>query len=182
MLDTENYHVAKDIKISCTRDSSFCSSCIVNSKEVDNKTGLVSITLKPKNQEFLGIIGVSQNKKILHNALLGALGVPECKSAKITIDTYYDVSDVRLSSVFDLNINQSKTDINQPAFIVGLTEDQLELNIPYIGICRNYPDPKFGQSVLLVEKIQRKEDSLSSFDLTQEDFQLLGLFKIDNYD
>lgn len=178
MLDTENYLVPKELSISCTRDASCCDACAVNSKKVDDKTGLVSVTLQPMNQEFLGLIGISQKKAPMKMALLDALGIPECKSAKIEIISYYNVADVRLGTEMDLESNSGKTDLNQPAFIVGLTEEQIELNIPYIGTGRNYPDPAKGSSVLLINKLERKEDSLSSFSLSEEDYKLLTIFQI----
>jgi hypothetical protein len=178
MLDTENYLVPKELSISCIRDASCCGVCIVNSKKVDDKTGLVNITLQPMNQEFLGLIGISQKNKSMNIALLDAMGIPECKSAKIKIESYYNVADVRLGTEMDLESNSGKTDLNQPAFIVGLTEEQIELNIPYVGTGRNYPDPAKGSSVLLINKLERKEDSLSSFNLGEEDYKLLTIFQV----
>jgi|GEM_PF-2316352 len=176
-LETQNYLVPKEITVSCTRDQSCCASCVVNSKEVDDKTGLVNVTLKPMNQEFLGLIGINQKEGVMGKALLEAMGVPECKSAKMDVLSYYNVSNVGLGEEMNLACNESKTDINQPAYIVGLTEEQIELNIPYFGICRNFPDPREGASILLINSLERKEDTLSSFALTAEDYLQLQIFQ-----
>lgn len=177
MLEPQNYLVPKEITVSCTRDSSSCSSCIVNSKSVDEKSGLVNVTLKPMNQEFLGLIGINQKQSVITIALLEAMGIPNCKSAKIEILSYYNVANVGLGEEMNLEYNHGRTDLNQPAFIIGLTEEQIELNTPYIGIGRNFPDPKEGSSVLLINSIERKEDTLSSFSLTADDNQLLKMFQ-----
>jgi len=110
-------------------------------------------------------------------ALLEAMGISECKQAKFEILSYYNVANVGLGEEIDLECNHGRTDLNQPAFIVGLTEEQIELNTPYTGIARNFPDPREGSSVLLINSIERKEDTLSSFSLTTEDNNLLKIFQ-----
>lgn len=178
MLDPDNYCAAKSISVSCTRDQSLCPACIVNSKKVNEATGKVNVILKPTNQEFLGLIGINQIGKGMHYALLNALGILDCKSAMIEINSYYDVFDARLGTILELESNRAKVDINQPAYIMGLIEEELELNVPYIGICRNFPDPRLGKSTLLVSEIRRQEDSLSSFSLSETDVKLLSPFRI----
>lgn len=182
LLGTENYNVPKDISISCTRDYKGCSICVVNSKEPDSETGLVKITLNPNNQNFLKLIGCNQDEKTITSNIREILGVSGCKSSKIIINNYYNVCDVRLGTVMDLNSNLGNADINQPAFIIGYTEDQLELNAPYSGICRNFPHPKDGSSTLIITELKQEEDNLLSFILSDSDFEELKIFSINNYD
>jgi len=169
-LDTVPYIIPKTIEISCLKDQNFCNECFINYKEFIN--GKATITINPTNPSILEMVNNNPNK--LKPALLKSINAEGCKSAIINIIDYYSLIDTRLTTTLELN-SDNKECIIQPAYIV--TDKFLDLNVPYSFVGKPYPNTLNSQVVLLISEISEKEDSLSSFNFTEEDYKELKIFQ-----
>jgi hypothetical protein len=170
--DEVPYIVPKTVHVSCTKDQPFCNTCQVKSGTPDPDTGLILVQLKPSNAGLLGLIQTS--KRNMKLGILEAFGAVNCKVAEIFPDTFYNISDVRLTSPLELD-GDNREHIVQPAYI--LTDRFLDLNTPYLITGRPYPHPTTSQAVLLVDQVEDLEDSLASCTFTKEDVEALQIFQ-----
>lgn len=164
--------ITKEVDISCTRDTPFCALCLVNSKDPDAETGLTRIRIQSTNPAILEMVNSSPRN--LKSAVLSALNVPDCKSAKVKPFSYYNIKDVRLTNPLEIHSENSEH-IVQAAYIVS--DKQLDLNSPYTITGKAYPHPINWSGVLLINNVKEKEDSLTSYVFSDEDYEELKIFQ-----
>lgn len=174
-MDTTPYIVPKVCGISCTKDQDNCAYCPVKPVEPDENTGKVTLKIKGTSAGILDMIDTP--KKGQREAVREALLIPPCKIATFTVREHWNVYDVRLTP--QLQIEGDNADhIMQTAFITG---EQVELNTPYNFSGRVYPHPKTQQAVLLFDKVETAQDTLTSYAPTEEMLQPLKVFQPDEW-
>lgn len=171
-LGEDTLVIAKEVDISCTRDTPYCSLCLVDKKEPDPETGLTRIRIQSTNPALLEMISSTPSR--LKNAVLSALNVPNCKSAEVKPFSYYNIRDVRLTNPLEINSENSEH-IVQPAYMI--IDKHLDLNIPYTIVGKPYPHPVNWSGVLLINNIEEKEDSLTSYTFNDKDYEELKIFQ-----
>lgn len=176
-LDPVPFIVPKKVGVRCTRDQPFCDGCKVNISNLDETTGLTSVTIEPVNEGLLEMVNTS--KKNLKPALLVAIGAPGCRIAEFFYEDWYNVFDGRLTTPLELN-GDNKEHIIQPAFMV--TNKQLELNIPYRIQGCPFPNPITSQATLLIDNIVEIEDGLTSYKFNDTELTKLQIFQPEQWD
>lgn len=169
-MDETPYIVPCTVGVSCTKDQPNCHWCPVKPIDPDPVTGYITLTVKGTSPGILQLVEASN--KTLREATREALRVPSCKAATFHVKDHYDVLDVRLSP--RLQISGENSNVSQPALVVGY---KLETNVPYSFSGRVYPHPKNQQAVLLLDDVTMAEDSLSTFEATDDELWALKQFQ-----
>jgi hypothetical protein len=170
-LDETPYIVPQRIRVSCSRDQPNCHICPVQAEDEDETTGTVALTIKGTSIGLLTMIEAPVAKQ--REAIREALRIPPCKVASFTIESSYNIYDVRVSPQLQIG-GGHREHVVVPAFIVSPVLP--DLNSPYVFQGRVHPDPRTQHAVLLLNELSRTEDSLAAFTLTAEDVKSLDVF------
>lgn len=170
-LDETPYIVPQQVAVSCSKDQPNCHICPVQTKEEDENTGTVELTIRGTSIGLLSMIEAPVSKQ--REAVREALRIPPCKVASFTVKSSYNIYDARVSP--QLQIGGGHRDhVVVPAFIVS---SQIpDLNSPYVFQGRVHPDPRTQHAVLLLNELARTEDSLAAFTLSEKDVEDLRVF------
>ena len=175
-VDTTPYLVPKEVGISCTRDQDGCFQCPVYAKQPDSDNGFVKLTVKATAEGMLDVL--ESPKRMRDNAVKEALKIPACKVASVHPYSFYPVIDARFSPQLEIG-NTDSQNVLQQAFVV---DAEVEANTNYSLSGRLYPSPKNQQAILLFDRCEQSQDSLSQFDPDPEELEELRVFQGDDID
>lgn len=171
-MDTTPFLVAKKIAISCTKDQEGCAHCNVYAQNGDSETGQVVLEISPTSKGILSMVGAGD--RFQESAIRDALRMAPCKVATLTVRSMHQVFDTRLQP--PMQCTGDNTDhVVQSGMLV--TEKILELNSPYVLSGRVHPSPKNQQAILLIDDTQVGEDTLSSYQPTEDELEKLVAFQ-----
>jgi hypothetical protein len=168
-MDTTPYLVPAEIYVSCDREQANCAICPVKMVEPD-ESGFVKKTVPTTGFAVLEMVNVGKNSQ--KEAIREALRIPRCKTVDFDVRSHMSALDVRLSPKLELTSRDSATKM-QPCVIVNA---EPEMNEPYLMEGKVYPHPRSQQATLVVDKIEKTEDGLSSFNPTKEELDPLKQF------
>lgn len=155
-MDNSPYSIPKDIQISCDRNHSYCSVCMVHQAFTNNTE---EVKLSCERVEIMEMIGKELNKQ--EAILKKAFGVPQrCTYVTFVPQTFYHVEDVRVSQHLDITSRTNERSM-QAAYCIG--ETRLELNEEYSITGRMYPHPATQQATLLITGVEPMQDALSTY-------------------
>lgn len=160
--DQTPFLVPKDVTVECTRDQPGCTVCPVAHMKPD-ADGWVHLSVESGSSAVLGMVGATEKEQLPR--ISQALGIPVCKTVKYAMRSHHVVHDVRLSPPMDLTGNRIG-DAWYPAMIVASA--QTELNVPCRMRGSVHPHPKTQQAVALINDVTELEDTLATFEPTQE--------------
>jgi len=173
-IDTSPYLVPKKVKCICEKDQKYCFMCPVFAKFKQNDT-FVELTIQPKSAHILEYINVG--KKEIRETTRKCLRIPICKTVEFHPISHYSIEDIRLNPCLDIDsLESNKTMI--PAYSIS---HGLELNTPYNFTGYTYPHPKSQQAIFLAKKNKASQDSLDTFNPSDEDLSKLLIFQPKNW-
>ena len=165
-MDTAPFVVPKDVTVKCDKSLKECPICPVW-PSMDGK-----FTVHTESPAILEM--VSAPKRVIHDALVGAVGIPRsCRVCSFEATSYYNCEDTRLSPQLEITERAADQKL-QPAICVG---EGLQLNEPYKLVGRMYPHPATQQSTLLISKYEQTRDALSTYAPTSEELAVLDVFR-----
>lgn len=174
-IDDTPFIVPKIVGVGCTKDQPNCDHCPVFTKDQDEKTSRVEMTVKGTAMGVLSMINSPSAKQ--RDAMMESLKIPSCKVASFVVREHYNAFDVRLAP--QLTISGSNSDhVSQASYI--LSESNIELNTPYKFTGRVHPHPKNQQAILLIDNIASAKDSLGEFSCSADDYRTLEVFAADD--
>lgn len=164
-MDTAPYSVPQDITVKCDKSmGKVCPLCPVFPSQ-DGK-----FTVPIESPAILEV--VSAPKRVVHDALMGAVGIPRvCRVCSFDVETYYNAEDARLSPQLEIT-NRAADQRMQPAVCIG---KGLELNEPYKLVGRMFPHPQTQQATLLISNYEPTRDALSNYET--KDLEQLDIFR-----
>lgn len=155
----------------CDRDQPLCHACPINQLEPSRSDNSVEVEVPPTALGMLMLVDQPAGRQ--REGVMAALGVPRCKVAQFVPQEHSRVHDVRLAPTL-LITSEGTSNHAQPALIVNHTP---ELNVPYRFEGVTYPHPANQQAVLLIDKLELAEDSLSSFAPSVSDLETLKILQ-----
>ncbi len=171
-MDTQPYLIPKDVHVKCSKDQPNCAICPMRPVEPDPETGMMKAMVRSISPGILEMVNSPISKQ--HAPLREALCIPACKVVEFDTKTHWNVTDVRLAPQLSVGQESSKN-VVQPALIVG--KNAIEMNVPYVFEGKVYPHPRNQQAILLLDKIEIGEDSLTAFKPTAEELGQLRIFQ-----
>lgn len=174
-LDTTPYLVPKEVKVNCTRDQNNCHMCPISSITPDPVTGIAEATIPSTSPAILDIVNCGKTSQSV--AISEGLRMPECKAVEFNVKTYYSVSDARLVPKLEIS-GEGANNVVQPALIVG---ERLEPNYPYLFCGTTHPHPRTQQAALVLDSAVESQDSLNTFQPSEQEIDELKSFQPDSW-
>lgn len=169
-MDTTPYLIPGEVDVSCDKNQPNCAWCPIKPKK-PNEKGIVEARVNSVSSGILEM--VNSPKKNQREAIREALRIPPCKVAEFSVKSHLNVLDLRMSPRVNIGDETSKN-IVQPVLCVTHSVD---MNSPYIMRGKVYPHPRNQQAVLLLNDVEAGEDSLTSFNPTEEQLAALAIFQ-----
>lgn len=164
------YLVPRKVMVGCDKAQTNCAICPIFTQTSDDPSEGVVCEIPPWSSALLEM--VDSPKKVQRTALMSAAGIPPCKTVRFDVRSQYALRDVRLTPQLAHNASEaSGSNLRLPAYVV---DARCEPNVPYAMQGVTYPDPKTQAAVLLIDRVQQIEDSLTSYQPTPGDITLIS--------
>jgi hypothetical protein len=170
-LETTPYLVPRIVRVSCTRDQPGCPACPVATIEPNVDDGFTECEVPETSSAVLELIDSPRAQQ--RSAIREALRIPTCKVVEFSARTHHECRAVQLSPNLTMR-SEGSNNISQPAIIVNRA---IDLNVPYVFRGRLHSHPKTHQAALVLNEANETQDSLSSFDPTDEQLSELSIFE-----
>jgi hypothetical protein len=170
-MDQTPFLIPKNINASCTKDQNNCERCPIFPESPDKDSGLVHLTVKGTSIGVLEMVNAPKSGQ--REAIMNALRIPPCKAVTLTVESYFNVTEIRITPQLHIG-NRASENVMQPAFCIG---QNFEMNSPYKFRGRVHPAPKSQQAVLLLDEAEAGDDSLNMFEPTEEQLSELKIFQ-----
>lgn len=170
-MDTTPFLIPSKVGVICDRAQKNCAMCPISTLDQDPDEGSTDVNIPATSIAILDMINNTKGKQ--NECLQEALGIPTCRVVKFSIKKHYQVRDVRLAPQLSIG-SEGSDNVVQSAFVVG-TDVDLNASYNLSGVV--YPHPKTQQATLLLDEVEEAEDSLGSFDPSEEELAELSVFQ-----
>lgn len=166
--DTAPFIVPERFTVTCPKDKEICMFCPVMNADDPN----TAVEIDPRKAVILEMLNVSKER--LDKVLQRAAGIPgKCDACRFKVLDARNVEEVRLIPQLKIGFNTGEQ-VARRAFYVG---HGIETNTPHEIQARVVPDPTTQYATLIIHEAKPAVDSLSTFELDDEDRAALGIFQ-----
>lgn len=172
----EVYHGPKNVKVKCARDQGdICASCPVFSLDID-ETGASEVPFESCNPGYLEFPKLKDKDKLLATRKL--IGISYCKKNSIETLGKVNISEVRLLPKLKV-MDEMRSAGSVKAFLIGATIPELGQTYRLSGgLFSNPQDQSFA---FVVTELEEADDTLSSYDPSEDDISALKIFRPDSW-
>lgn len=166
--DTAPFIVPETFTVACPKDKDICMFCPIMNADDPNYV----VEIDPRKAVILEMLNVSKER--LDKVLQRAAGIPaKCDACRFKIGKARNVEEVRLIPQLTIGFNTGEQ-VARRAFYVG---HGIETNAPHEIKARVVPDPTTQYATLIIHEAKPAVDSLSTFQLDDEDRAALSIFQ-----
>jgi hypothetical protein len=170
-LETTPYLVPRVVRVMCTRDQPNCTSCPVMTTEPNADDGFTECEVPDTSAACLELVDSPRSQQRV--AIRDALRIPPCKVVEFVPRTHHICRALQLAPQLTMR-SEGGNNVSQPSVIVNA---EVDLNVPYVFRGRLHSHPKTHQATLVFNGAAETQDSLSSFDPTDEQLAELKAFE-----